>query len=189
MREQITMEEPASWRGHSFTLFVFGGIVVLCAIFFVLGMLVGRTQGQRIAEMASAEASAKKISATDTGTGPELTFYKTVEAPELKADVPLETPPPSEQAANDPPPAAPEAAAGLKIFLQIAALREQKDAERELANVKSKGFPSALILSPSAQSADRLYRIQVGPYNSEEDVAIARRELESKGFKQVFVKR
>ena len=38
------MEEPVSWKGHSFTLFVFAGIVALCSIFFVLGMLVGRIQ-------------------------------------------------------------------------------------------------------------------------------------------------
>ena len=40
------MEDQASWKSHSFTLLVFTGIVVLCSIFFILGMLVGRTQGQ-----------------------------------------------------------------------------------------------------------------------------------------------
>ena len=49
-------ETNTSWKNHSFTLLVFGGIVALCFIFFVLGMLVGRNQGQRIAEQAFAEA-------------------------------------------------------------------------------------------------------------------------------------
>src|SRR5437899_1765104 len=42
------MEEQTTWQGHTFTLFVFTGIVVLCSIFFILGMLVGRTQVQKV---------------------------------------------------------------------------------------------------------------------------------------------
>ena len=37
---------------------VFAGIVFLCSIFFVLGMLVGRSQGQKFATVALAEAEA-----------------------------------------------------------------------------------------------------------------------------------
>jgi len=55
-------ETTTSWRNHSFTLLVFGGIVVLCSIFFVLGMLVGRNQGQRMAE-SSAEKEKNKVKA------------------------------------------------------------------------------------------------------------------------------
>ena len=69
------MEEPASWKGHGFTLLVFGGIVVLCSIFFVLGMLVGRDQGQRIAEMAAADQANRKPTAGAQNDAPELTFY------------------------------------------------------------------------------------------------------------------
>ncbi len=54
------MEEQPSWKGHTFTLLIFGGIVVLCSIFFVLGMLVGRTQGQKLATVAAADAAAAK---------------------------------------------------------------------------------------------------------------------------------
>jgi len=58
------MDEQVSWKGQSFTLLVFGGIVFLCSIFFVLGMLVGRGQGQRTAENAVLSAAAR---AADTG--------------------------------------------------------------------------------------------------------------------------
>ena len=34
------MEEQTTWKGHTFTLLVFTGIVVLCSIFFILGMLL-----------------------------------------------------------------------------------------------------------------------------------------------------
>jgi cell division septation protein DedD len=43
------MDEQVTWKGQSFTLLVFGGIVFLCSIFFVLGMLVGRGQGKSAA--------------------------------------------------------------------------------------------------------------------------------------------
>ena len=57
-------EEQASWKGHGFTLVVFAGIVVLCAIFFVLGMTVGRQQGQRAAQ-ATVNGSAAKPAASE----------------------------------------------------------------------------------------------------------------------------
>ena len=66
------MEESASWKAHGFTLLVFGGIVVLCSIFFVLGMLVGRSQGQRMAEMASADAAGEEGSSEAAAGSPEL---------------------------------------------------------------------------------------------------------------------
>ena len=48
-----------SWKGHTFTLLVFAGIVVLSSIFFMLGMLVGKAQGQKLASAAPAAAAAK----------------------------------------------------------------------------------------------------------------------------------
>src|SRR5262249_24095757 len=57
------MVETTSWKGHSFTLLVFGGLVVLCSIFFILGMLVGRNHAQKVADKASAEATIKTVSA------------------------------------------------------------------------------------------------------------------------------
>src|SRR6187399_3177294 len=53
------MDEQVSWKGQSFTLLVFGGIVFLCSIFFVLGMLVGRGQGEKAAEAARITVAAK----------------------------------------------------------------------------------------------------------------------------------
>jgi cell division protein FtsN len=55
------MDEQVTWKGQSFTLLVFGGIVFLCSIFFVLGMLVGRGQGKSTAESDSAKEAAKSV--------------------------------------------------------------------------------------------------------------------------------
>jgi hypothetical protein len=53
------MEDQTSWKGHTFTLVVFTGIVVLCSIFFILGMLVGRAQAQKLVSNGPAGGSAK----------------------------------------------------------------------------------------------------------------------------------
>ena len=75
------MEEQTTWKGHSLTLVVFAGIVVLCSIFFILGMLVGRQQGQKIASIATAEAATIKPDATPAPVEekPEMTFFNSVE--------------------------------------------------------------------------------------------------------------
>src|SRR5438445_11709993 len=73
------MEDQTSWKGHSFTLLVFTGIAVLSSIFFILGMLVGRDQGQKLAFAASASAASKlEAKPAPKGDKPDLTFYDSV---------------------------------------------------------------------------------------------------------------
>jgi len=79
------MEDQTSWKGHTFTLIVFTGIVVLCSIFFILGMLVGRTQGQKLALAASVSAAAKSDAARPVpreDSRPDLTFFDSVKKTE-----------------------------------------------------------------------------------------------------------
>ena len=72
------MEEQVTWKGQSFTLLVFGGIVFLCSIFFVLGMLVGRGQGKSTAEPSKLTDSAKS-SEEDSPPQDEKTTKSTYE--------------------------------------------------------------------------------------------------------------
>jgi DedD protein len=55
------MDEQVTWKGQSFTLLVFGGIVFICSIFFVLGMLVGRGQGKSPADLDVAKDSTNSV--------------------------------------------------------------------------------------------------------------------------------
>src|SRR5436190_16528517 len=80
------MEDQTSWKGHSFTLLVFTGIVVLCSIFFILGMLVGRAQGQKLVANAPAASSAKNdAKSVPKDEKPDLTFYESVKKEESAA--------------------------------------------------------------------------------------------------------
>ena len=69
------MEEQTTWKGHTFTLLVFTGIVVLCSIFFILGTLVGRAQGQRLASIAASTVSKIDAKPAPNEDRSDLTFY------------------------------------------------------------------------------------------------------------------
>ena len=185
--------ESPSWKGHSFTLLVFGGIVVLCSIFFVLGMLVGRNQGQRIAEMAAVDEATRKHAAQPLPDSQPLDFFKqtTQETPD-DALQPRPTPPTTAEALTAPaqpepdPPAITEPVAD-KSYLQIIATKDAKEAERERAKVQSKGY-RVLTFPPKPGEKDPLYRVQVGPYDTSAEASMAKKELQSLGYKDVFQK-
>jgi len=67
------------------------------------------------------------------------------------------------------------------IVLQVAAMARQPDAVSLAQALQQKKFP-AFVLPPSA---DRYYRVQVGPYTDAQSAYLARQKLESQGFKAI----
>ena len=70
------------------------------------------------------------------------------------------------------------------IMLQVAAVMHQDDALALAQALQQKKFP-AVVLTPGA---DKLYRVQVGPYQDNQAASNARQELEAKGFKSIIKK-
>ena len=68
------------------------------------------------------------------------------------------------------------------IVLQLAALRQESDALAMADAVQQKKFPS-FVVTPGA---DKLYRVQVGPYPTEQAAETARAALERAGFKAII---
>jgi DedD protein len=68
------------------------------------------------------------------------------------------------------------------IMLQVAAVMHQEDALALAQALQQKKFP-AFVLTPGA---DKLYRVQVGPYTDTQSAAAARQQLEAKGFKSII---
>src|SRR5436190_7185340 len=187
--------ESPSWKGHGFTLLVFGGIVVLCSIFFVLGMLVGRNQGQRIAENAAANEGTRKTAAQPLPDAPPLEFFNRTKEP-IPDDTlePRPTPPatpdgsvPAPATPPEPEPAALKEPVPDKVYLQILATKDPKAAERERTKVQSKGF-RALILPPKPDDTDAWFRVRVGPYDTKAEATMAMQELQSQGYTDVSLK-
>ena len=191
-----------SWKGHSFTLLVFTGIVVLSSIFFILGMLVGRSQGQKIASTSASAAAAKadaKLAAKEEDKT-DFTFYDSVkkEPAAALAPVPAKPEPPAPSA----PSAQTKAAAPLEqlppppvtskpantVNYQVGAVKKAADAERLLSDVKKKGF-KAFIMSPTADDANPYFRILVGPFTDPIEAEQVKKNLEAAGFKKPMLKK
>lgn len=180
------MEEQTTWKGHSLTLLVFVGIVVLCSIFFILGMLVGRQQGQKFASIAAAEAAPKENTAAPKEEKPQLTFFESVEKEKQPAS--LEPPPTVSPApAPDPPKKLELERPASIINYQIGAVRKSSDADKLLDEVKKKGF-KAFILAPPSEDPNPFFRVQVGPFSNVIEAGEARKKLEAVGYKPILKK-
>ncbi len=67
------------------------------------------------------------------------------------------------------------------VVLQVAALTQESNALAMAEALRNKNFP-AFVLRPSA---DRYYRVRIGPYADTESAHIAKRRLEKIGFKAI----
>jgi cell division septation protein DedD len=186
------MEEQTTWKGHSFTLLVFTGIVVLCSIFFILGMLVGRQQGQKFASAAGAPAKSDARAAPKEDK-PDFTFYESVRRENQAALQPAPAPSPviptkkpDREPGREPTPGA-AAASGNVINYQIGAVRKASDAKKLLDRVKKKGF-RAFIVAPVQGDPNPYYRVQVGPFTDLMEAEVAKKKLESEKY-QVYSKK
>jgi cell division protein FtsN len=206
------MDEQVTWKGQSFTLLVFGGIVFLCSIFFVLGMLVGRGQGKSAAESDIARDAAKSVE-TDPqpkNMKPTNSPYETIAVgKETNKDVqsneakepepaPVRTPTPDKPAKPSPktapasaPASAPPKAATAKsaaptpvkmIYLQVNAVASDTAAKKQAAELQKAGFTSVIM---GGDGAKPLYKVQVGPFATMADADTAKRKLEALGYKPI----
>ena len=66
--------------------------------------------------------------------------------------------------------------------LQVAALRTDADALAVANDLRKKKFP-AFVQAPQG---DKYYRVQVGPYTDQKAVQVAKKGLESAGFKAII---
>lgn len=165
---------------------VFFAVVLLCAVFFTLGFVLGRNQ---VASKSAATAPAQKPGAAAAETPPaadDLSFYQRVEGKPPAEKLPAAKPQPKTPAAKptESKPAAepPPAAAPAPIYLQVAAVTQEADAKRLAAELRKLGFP-ALIVPPKA---DRFYRVQVGPFETPDLATAAQRRLEAQGYRDII---
>jgi len=185
------MEEQNSVKGQTFTLMIFGGIVVLCSIFFILGMLVGRTQGLKLATVAAAEAAAKANSpkTPNLEERPELSFYDDVDKKKPAVLEPPSRPepkpvPPAQSVLSPPKAEAPPPAPVNTLSIQVAALKKSADAQKQVAELKKKGF-RAITLAPAPGDTNPLYRVQV-PVPNQLQADLMKKQLEAAGYKPIL---
>lgn len=199
--------------GAGHVLGVFVGVVVLCGIFFTLGYVMGKDQA-RAAGTTPLKSPPTAARTPGAGTGSEWgagftgwDFFPPSGTPsDHAAGQPVTTP---AGATASPALAQPEVAGASKaptgdlsmaptgqwhvsvlaeppaseagMSLQVAALSNRNDALAVAEFLRRRGYP-AFVWGPAA---DRLYRVQVGPYANSQTAEQARRALEHEGFKTI----
>ncbi len=195
-------------------LALFFAFVLVCAVFFAIGFSLGRrTASAGVgrwpgaatgASAASVRPSAAKNDAPQkTPQSGDFSFYKAVG--EKNADAALAPPEAKAQAADAtaetatapaPPKAATDAAGAApasstsasstagSYYVQVAAVTRKEDAEALVEALKKKQYPAFA----NNASADKYYRVQVGPYADLKDAEAMRARLIGDGYNPIVKK-
>ena len=184
-------------------LFLFFGLVGVCALFFALGYSLGRKSETGLtttaARAASATSSAGKASSGAVAT-PPMTFYKSVEQkdanPVLTPGADATTTPKPEtgtapatatptQSGEASPPDPTITLPTQGYFVQVAAVSKQEDAASLVEALKKKQYPAFV----AAQSpTDKLFRVQLGAFSDIKDAEAMRTRLVADGYSPILKK-
>ncbi|MGO9938552.1 MAG: SPOR domain-containing protein [Terracidiphilus sp.] len=202
--------------GTAKLLGLFFALVVICAVFFALGYTLGRKSDSALAgatTLAPVPANGAKPVGSGAAPSAQMTFYKAVEQPNVNPQLtpaaavaaPTDaaatqpsaaqtttssaTPSPSSstpsqaaQAAGLPDPMAP--APGTGYFVQVAAVTKQEDADALVDALKKKQYPAFV----ASNAADKLFRVQVGPFGDIKEAEGMRSRLINDGYNPILKK-
>ena len=180
-------------------LVLFFGLVAICALFFALGYSLGRKSEPSITTASAAggpqPAPTKEKTAGGTAAAP-MTFYKSVEqkeaTPELTPPADAKTDTATAPATTTGPAQAPASTAvdpsttvpSSGYFVQVAAVSKQEDADALVDALKKKDYPA--FVAPVA--ADKLFKVQVGPFPEIKDAEAMRTKLVGDGYSPIVKK-
>jgi cell division septation protein DedD len=181
-------------------LFLFFGLVGVCALFFAMGYSLGRKSEPGIASASAAgtpkvSSNAAKASGGSTPNQP-MTFYKNVEQKDASPEL---TPPANTKADSTAAPAnstsekAPQnsgvdpatAMPTSGYFVQVAAVSKQDDADALVDALKKKEYPA--FVAPAA-STDKFFRVQLGPFSDVKEAEGMRVKLIGDGYNPILKK-
>lgn len=191
-------EDTEITLGTGKLLVLFFGLVAICALFFALGYSLGRKSEPTLATVASAavpQASANAAKAASGPAAPPMTFYKAVE--QKDANPQLTPPPDSKTDATTTPAAAPtQPTAPTAVdpsttlpnsgyFVQVAAVSKEEDAQALVDALKKKDYPAFVA---AQNNADKLFRVQLGPFAEVKDAEGMRTKLIGDGYSPILKK-
>jgi len=188
-------EDTEITLGTGKLLVLFFGLVAVCALFFALGYSLGRKSEPTIASATTTAVpptSSNTAKASSGSAAPPMTFYKAVEqkeaTPELTppADAKTETPTspantPAQPTTVDPSTTLP----ATGYFVQVAAVSKQEDAQSLVDALKKKEYPAFVA---AQTTADKLFRVQLGPFAEVKDAEAMRTRLIGDGYSPILKK-
>ena len=201
------MTDQKGLAARHLILFFLAGVAV-CGVFFALGFLVGYNQRPAGAQMETerlvssgavpptvnpppAGEDASAASTGSAGTPPSGESSKPEARPRQRTGVP--TPQVSETDIEDGPSSAPRTAQAAKalaggLAIQVIASSSRQDAATLVDVLKTRGYSAFLVTPEEAHLGDKLYRVEVGPFNSREQAEKVQQKLVDQGFKP-FIRR
>jgi len=209
-----TQQDTEITLGTGRMLALFFAFVLICAVFFAIGFSLGRRTASAgvgrwpgVATGASATtvrpSAVKNDAPQKTPQSGDFSFYKAVG--EKNADAALAPSDSKTQQAGAtaaasieivPPKTAPDAANSApasstpatsttgSYYVQVAAVTRQEDAEALVEALKKKEYPAFA----NNASADKFYRVQVGPYADLKDAEAMRARLIGDGYNPIVKK-
>jgi len=179
-------------------LAIFFTFVLICAVFFAIGFSLGRKTsmagaGSLLVAPSAAPATIVRPSAAKN-EAPQLSFYKAVgeknaDATLTPQDSKVATAAPTADApakvAADAATAAPAPSTPGSYYVQVAAVTRQEDADALVEALKKKQYPAFTV---NNASADKFYRVQVGPYADFKEADAMRARLISDGYNPIVKK-
>lgn len=193
-------------------LLLFFGLVALCGVFFGIGFNVGRNSARTVAvttdqSLTATQATTSRPAGNKPSTSQpedELSFSKpapqnpapnaigTTTANPQMANPQFATPAapasaPNPQAIAEPPapakdPSSPPLTNTSNYFVQVAAVTNRADAEALVDALKQKQY-AAFIANASP---DKLFHVQVGPFEDIKDAELTRGKLVGDGYNPIL---
>jgi cell division septation protein DedD len=191
-------EDTEITLGTGKMLVLFFGLVALCAVFFGMGFSLGKKSaapaGGDLQAPTTSAVGARPTAVKTTNPHPpsDLTFYRAVgqkDADSQLTPAPAEAPasPPSKAVpvGSDTPPPDPNAAPILNgYYVQVAAVSKQEDAAALVDALKKKQYAAFSASAPG----DKLFHVQVGPFNDIKEAEGARSRLVGDGYNPILKK-
>jgi len=179
-------------------LVLFFGLVALCAAFFGLGFKMGKGASSSVSvfgEASSASASApnvrpsavKAVSSPSSDASPDVAFYKSTNQKQ-GTDQPVDsgstvTTPATSPAVPAPPADAAALPPAASYYVQVAAVSREEDGEALVDALKKKQYTAFATTGP-----DKLYHVQVGPFNDIKSAEDTRVKLTNDGYNPILKK-
>ncbi len=173
-------------------LFLFFGLVALCAVFFGMGFSLGKNSVKTglagDASAGSPAASSARPSAVKTSnssSSPDVAFYTSAGQKNSDSQPATNSTADASAATADSTAAPADAAPPLNgYYVQVAAVSKQEDAQALVEALKKKQYEAFANSAPT----DKLFHVQVGPFSDIKDAELTRAKLVSDGYNPILKK-
>lgn len=187
------MEKNKEFRELQFSstqlVFVFLAILVLGVFIFLLGVSVGKKQGQLTAEaglpgqLKTEKVAEKQIVPTEAGAADiqkELQSHKQAKQEAAKTGAPTAAKKPVETKAKPetekPAVKAADAKPDIQFFIQAGAFADKAAASTYANKLEKEAFP-AFVMDPLPTDSKAVFRVRIGPFGSRDDADASRTKL------------